>query len=247
MSFNVFDGVAGNAGLKERLEANPLYHYAAKYWGSHTSEAPAENDRILEFLRNQVKISTATEAMGALYDGSRDLSQKTSDQMTGTHVAAYFGLELAVIGLLEDKSGLGYVGDSKDGNGRTPLSWAAENGHEGVVKLLLNTATVDLEDKYGRTPLSYAAEKGHKAVVNLLLGTNRVNADLKENDLDIQPDILPWLEWDDRGIPTEPPLRGAKYDRPTPLSWAAKNGHEAVVILLLNTGKVNVDKRTPLL
>ncbi len=55
-------------------------------------------------------------------------------------------------------------------HGRTPLSRAAESGHEAVVKLLLETKEVDVDakDGYGRTPLSWAAGNGHEAVVKLL-------------------------------------------------------------------------------
>jgi ankyrin repeat protein len=60
--------------------------------------------------------------------------------------------------------------EPKDSWERTPLSWAAEKGHEAVVKLLLTTGKVDVDskDSWGRTPLSWAAEKGHEAVVKLL-------------------------------------------------------------------------------
>ena len=61
--------------------------------------------------------------------------------------------------------------DWKDKDGRPPLSWATEKGHEAIVKLLLETGKVDVDwkDKDGRTPLSWATEKGHEAVVELLL------------------------------------------------------------------------------
>jgi ankyrin repeat protein len=53
---------------------------------------------------------------------------------------------------------------------RTQLSWAAERGHEAMVKLLLETGQANVESKDGArwTPLSWAAERGHEAVVKLL-------------------------------------------------------------------------------
>ena len=66
------------------------------------------------------------------------------------------------------------MAESKDEWGRTPLSWAAENGHEAVVKLLLeHKAEAESKDKWDRTPLSWAAENGHEAVVKLLLEPGR--------------------------------------------------------------------------
>ncbi|KAL7962115.1 hypothetical protein V8C34DRAFT_311341 [Trichoderma compactum] len=56
------------------------------------------------------------------------------------------------------------------GSGRTPLSWAAKNGHDTVVNLLLEQgAEIESKDNGGQTPLSLAAENGHEAAVRLLI------------------------------------------------------------------------------
>ena len=105
--------------------------------------------------------------------------------------------------------------NSKDEFGRTSLSWAAFEGHEAVVKLLLarHDVEADLKDAWGRTPLSWAAESGRKAVVKLLMERKGVEVDSK----------------DEQGQ--------------TPLSRAAMNGHEAVVKLLMERKGVEVDSK----
>ena len=59
-----------------------------------------------------------------------------------------------------------------DFSGRGPLAWAARNGHEGVVKILLGREEVnpDRSDNDGLTPLSRAALNGHEEVMEILLG-----------------------------------------------------------------------------
>ena len=59
--------------------------------------------------------------------------------------------------------------DKKDILGRTPLIYAAQSGHEALVRLLLERgADVEAKDRGGETALIYAAESGHEAVVRLL-------------------------------------------------------------------------------
>jgi ankyrin repeat protein len=57
-------------------------------------------------------------------------------------------------------------GDNWD---RTPISFAAETGHEEVVKLLLKKgAASESKDSRGQTPLHYAAANGHEGAMKLL-------------------------------------------------------------------------------
>ncbi|GAT20835.1 ankyrin repeat protein [Aspergillus luchuensis] len=194
--------------------------YAAQFWAVHFHRAAVSRKHPIAKRGRMLcrQGSVVCKKWAAIYKRTRDEFPDSND----TLMASYLGLTAIVETLLE-------TGDidveSKDSEyGRTPLSWAAENGHEGVIKLLLDTGRVDIESKdseHGRTPLSWAARYGHERVVQLLLDTRRV--DVESKDLDNQ----------------------------TPLSWAAEIGHEGVVKLLLDTGRVDIeskdlDNQTPL-
>jgi hypothetical protein len=192
--------------LEARLQSNPLYDYAAQNWGHHARTAPAEVEPlILDLLENETKVSGCSQALMASKRYSSELGyrREVPRQMTGVHLAAYFGLKETIMALLKN----GCNPNSKDTYGRTPLLWAAMNGHESVVHMLLARTGFNLGDKYSGMPLSWDTEKGREVVVKLLLGKDGVSSDFKDND------------------------------NQTALWWAARNGHEAIVkLLLMNNG-----------
>ena len=199
----------------------PFLEYCSVYWGVHAKMELSDCGRslALELLKeNYSQISTKSLLAQAknFYLGDFD----TLSRFSGLHCASFFGIVEVVAGLIEIEC---FDINGVDFSGCTPLAWAAWNGHEGALKLLLGREGInpDKPDNGGRTPLSHSAENGHEGVVKMLLGWEEVN-----------PDKLD------------------KFGR-TPLSRAAGNGHEEVVKLLLRREEVNPDKpdkwdRTPL-
>jgi ankyrin repeat protein len=136
---------------------------------------------------------------------------------------------------------------------RRPLAWAAKNGHEGVVRFLLEKgAEVDWMDPNGRTALCEGASGAHEAVVKLLL-KNGAEVDSKDNSGETP---LSHAAYKGHQAVVKLLLKnGAEVDSKdisgeTPLSRAAYKGHRAVVKLLLENGAEVESKdnngRTPL-
>ena len=71
--------------------------------------------------------------------------------------------------------------DAKTNGRNTAPHMAAEDGHEAVVRLLLeHKADADVKDDDGRTALHRAAENGHETVVQLQL-EHKADVDAKDN------------------------------------------------------------------
>ena len=226
----------------------PFLKYSARYWGTHTNKDLSDNVRAfaLKLLNRFENHISAVSLLEQVLDPGYIGGIPTSPLFSALHCVSFFGIVELVTVLINDE---GYEVDQQDCAGRTPLSWAAINGHEGVVKLLLERGNVDPDrpDKNNEGPLGWAAIKGHEGVVKLLL--ERENVDPNRPDKDDQTPLVCAAIEGHEGVvklllerEDVDPNRLDKYHG-TPLGYSASEGHEGVVKLLLE--RENVDPNRP--
>ncbi|CAH0020308.1 unnamed protein product [Clonostachys rhizophaga] len=138
--------------LIERLRSSPLYDYATKHWGHHARRAPTLTEEIIEFLESGRKVEAACQALlcSTRYEPCSSTGGGTDPDggLTGLHLAAYFDLDTIMKSLL----GSGNMDPNsavrfKWHGDMTPLSYAAQMGHEAIVKLLLEKDSVGPDSK----------------------------------------------------------------------------------------------------
>ncbi|KAI8710751.1 SesA domain-containing protein [Fusarium sp. LHS14.1] len=249
--------------VSDYLHDHIFLDYSATNWAIHLRASDIEGDAIKKSL---LKICDAGSRRSQTWLRIYWASTHTDvpQGFTTLMIASYFGLEQIVKHQLDmDEVEV----DSRDGTyQRSALSWASENGFDGVVKLLMKgpkihlkniarlfskRAKVDARDMYGRTPLSYAALNGHVAVVQRLV---KAKARIDSQD-EIGGTPISYALCTGQEAVVAQLVKGAQVEsvdkiRRELLLSAAEKGHEAIVHRLLDEGahKEATDSagRTPL-
>ncbi|KAG5755895.1 hypothetical protein H9Q70_001491 [Fusarium xylarioides] len=223
-------------GYEKRKHENPFYEYAARNWGYYTAETCYDKLDRFKLLQHRSTLISSFQALRFKKPNSPDTHDRFSKDTSKIHLAAYFGITQLAQGLLRRRGRL----NRQNSLGQTPLWYAAEQGHESLVSLLLGFKGIDVNiSGIGGTPLDIAVCKGHKAVAKLLLdapGSDPCYDSLflsasKEGHAEIVKLLL------DTG------LVDVNYDEEdTPLICAAQRGHARVVEHILATKQADIDE-----
>lgn len=233
--------------FEDRLAGNVLLDYSARNWGDHVRDADDQeaNQAALKFLGDDLKVTSAVQVRMVSTYHSSGYSKDVPLQIEALHLSAQFGLSKVITQLLAD----GRNPDPPDDFMRTPLSYAAEYGHENIVKLLTLRPDVkcDFADKSDRTPLSWAAGNSHVDVLQTLLHCPGVDVNSKDSTLQSP---LSWAARLGRVAAVKFLLKRSDVEQDsrdwseqTPLSWAAYNGHLEVVKLLAESPSVDINSK----
>jgi hypothetical protein len=161
-----------DAEFERRLEEHKFLDYAARYWHRHVATVQEETSELaMSLLRDRKLVSCILQTTSIRPYKYMQYSQSFSKQATGLHLVVSLGLLHLSTELLSwvEREKVNFV-NAKDGDDRTPLMWAAENGDKDTVELLLSTGKVDVDAKNNEeeTALKIAARNRHKDIRELL-------------------------------------------------------------------------------
>jgi len=175
----------------------------------------------------------------------------SKDDVDGSLALASGNGHIAVVRLLLENGADIKV---KGRGGNTPLLSAVHQGHQAVVKLLLDESGACSRAEDMAKLLWDATDKGHQAVVRLLLERG-ANMEAKSGWYQFTPLLMAAQKGDQAVVKLllekGADIEATNEDMHTPLILAADKGHQAVVKLLLGRGAnieaTNEDMHTPLM
>ncbi|GKT60620.1 ankyrin repeat protein [Colletotrichum tofieldiae] len=253
----------------QRVQSNPLYDYAARNRGFHANSSPYLCREMIELFENHAKLHASFHLAWAMDQLNKSpscwYSTKRAQDLSGLHLAAYFGIEkvldhargeitstpeTAQSYLTNWKDGLGLLDiNIQDDLGRTPLFYAVARGFEVFTKALLEFPSVDADkgDIYNRTPLAYASSLGYTNIVDRLISTGGVDVNLR--DKAGRTPLHHAVRCGSDGV-VEQLLIASKIEPDvqdingqTALFFAVRFNRKHILKNLLQTGKVAVDSR----
>ncbi|KAG7290327.1 hypothetical protein NEMBOFW57_000327 [Staphylotrichum longicolle] len=188
----------------DRLKQYPFLRYAVDYWGNHVARGvrDAVSQLAWNFLTNTKKLESAFQVMSGF-------PFRQESDVTGLHIAAYFGLTALVQEGFRNRGQL-FAINAATRSGETALHWAARYRQTRFLQLLVDEdADLNLTDNIRSRNQSAL----HRAVANRDADSVKVLLESRRCELH-RPDAHNW----------------------TPLRWAAAQGHGSLVKLLLSHG-----------
>jgi len=125
------------------LQSTPFVEYSSLYWGVHAKRKLSDCAKqlalkLFDNCGNHISTKILLKAQAQYHYCNVGFSKPS--RFGGLHWASIFGIDEIVAGLVKVE---GCDINQEDCFGNTPLVWAAKNGHERAVKILLGCDDVD--------------------------------------------------------------------------------------------------------
>lgn len=159
---------------------------------------------------------------------------------------------------------LEYDCNHRDLEGRTPLIWATEQGYHEAIEALLEEHRSDLDansrDNRGMTAIMFACRRGNLRPVDALLKLPAIDLSVQKNAgpsalmiaiqygrTSLVRRLVSYIQtrpdYDTTSAKWHPLLNAPDASGMTPLHWAFKARNDGCIWTLLDTGRIDVDRK----